>query len=42
MLDRLVRERGRPHAIVCDNGPEFTSRAFDAWADRQHIQLLCQ
>ena len=40
VLDRLVRERGCPDAIVCDNGPEFTSRAFDAWAYRQHIQLL--
>lgn len=32
VLERLVCERGRPHAIVCDNGPEFTCRTFDAWA----------
>lgn len=40
VLERLVCERGRPHAIVCDNGPEFTCRTFDAWAYRQRIQVL--
>ena len=40
VLERLVCERGRPHAIVCDNGPEFTCRMFDAWAYRQRIQVL--
>lgn len=29
-----------PSALVCDNGPEFTSRAFDAWAYRRGIKLL--
>jgi putative transposase len=31
-LDRLIFERGVPEAITCDNGTEFTSRHFDAWA----------
>ncbi len=31
MLDRIITERGRPEAIRCDNGPEFTSRHFLAW-----------
>jgi transposase InsO family protein len=31
VLDRIITERGRPEAIRCDNGPEFTSRHFLAW-----------
>lgn len=38
-LDRLVRFRGKPDAIVMDNGPEFTSRALDAWAYENSILL---
>ena len=32
ILESLVRKHGRPAAITCDNGTEFTSRHFDAWA----------
>src|SRR5690606_29958157 len=32
VLERLRSERGLPDVIVTDNGTEFTSRAFDAWA----------
>lgn len=39
VLERLVAERGRPEVIVMDNGPEFTSRALDAWAYRQGVRL---
>lgn len=35
----VLCKRGRPLAILCDHGPEFTSRAFDAWAYRQQIQV---
>ena len=28
-----------PHTLVCDNGPEFTSQAFDQWAHRRGVQL---
>jgi putative transposase len=38
-LDTLVLVRGRPRAIVCDNGPEFVSLALDQWACRQAIHL---
>lgn len=32
LLDRLVAERGKPLGIRIDNGTEFTSNHFDAWA----------
>ena len=38
-LDTLVLVRGRPRAIVCDNGPEFVSLALDQWASTQGIRL---
>lgn len=38
-LDRLVAERGAPDVIVVDNGPEFTSRALDAWAYENGVRL---
>jgi len=44
--DRVVREleqlalvRGLPTAIVCDNGPEFTSAALDQWAHLRGVRL---
>jgi len=39
ILDELIQSRGKPAAIVCDNGPEFTSRALDAWAYHHGIVL---
>src|ERR1019366_5140451 len=39
-LDAIVAERGRPQAIRCDNGPEFTSRHFLAWAVERQIELI--
>lgn len=32
VLDGLVRERGKPKSIRCDNGPEFAGRVLDQWA----------
>ena len=32
VLEAIVAERGAPEAIRSDNGPEFTSRHFLAWA----------
>lgn len=32
LLDQVAIDRGYPKRIICDNGPEFRSRAFDAWA----------
>ena len=39
VLDRLVALRGAPRLIVCDNGPEFTGRALDAWAYRTGVKI---
>lgn len=39
VLERLVTERGAPDVIVMDNGPEFTSRALDAWAYERGVRL---
>jgi putative transposase len=39
-LDRLRIARPLPAAIVCDNGPEFTSRAMLAWAHTRGVRLL--
>ena len=32
VLERVVAERGSPGAILSDNGPEFQSRAVEAWS----------
>ena len=40
VLERVIDERGRPKAIRCDNGPEFTSRHFLSWCEERHIQLV--
>ncbi len=32
VLEQLAETRGLPRQIIVDNGPEFTSRALDAWA----------
>jgi putative transposase len=38
-LDELIELRGAPEMIVCDNGPEFTSKALDAWAYQRGVKL---
>ncbi len=38
MLDAAIEEHGAPSAIRTDNGPEFTSRAFDAWCYERGIE----
>ena len=40
VLDRAITERGTPLKIRSDNGPEFTSRHFIAWARERGIELL--
>ena len=37
-LDRAIEEHGKPAAVRTDNGPEFVSKAFDAWAYRHGIE----
>jgi putative transposase len=39
VLDRVGELRGFPGSIVCDNGPEFTSRTLDQWAYDRGIEL---
>ena len=39
VLDRLSEIRPLPRSIVVDNGPEFTSRAFDQWAYQKGIKI---
>lgn len=36
-LDRVIDRRGRPTAMVSDNGTEFTSNAILAWADERRV-----
>jgi putative transposase len=38
VLERLRQERGLPEVIVTDNGSEFTSHAFDAWAYARSVR----
>jgi putative transposase len=39
VLDRAVPRWGRPQRVAVDNGPEFISKALDAWAYRHGVQL---
>jgi putative transposase len=38
-LDQAIEQYGRPLAITCDNGTEFTSNIFDAWAHANGIDI---
>jgi putative transposase len=38
-LERVADERGYPELIVIDNGTEFTSKALDAWAFKNGVEL---
>ena len=40
VLHRLVAKYGKPDAIRVDNGPEFISRALDAWCFERDVKLL--
>ncbi len=37
VLNRVIAERGKPVRIRVDNGPEFTSGEFTAWAKENNI-----
>lgn len=39
VLDKLKIGRGLPQRIKVDNGPEFISKALDAWAYLNHVKL---
>ena len=38
-LEATIQQCGSPTAIVCDNGPEFRSRALEAWSEQRKIRL---
>ena len=38
-LTRLAERRSLPRSIVCDNGPEFTSKAMFFWSKRSGVRL---
>jgi putative transposase len=40
LLDRAAIFRGYPSAVRTDNGPEFTSRAFIAWAQGHGVRHI--
>jgi putative transposase len=40
LLDEAAQFRGYPRAVRTDNGPEFTSRAFLGWCERNKIQHI--
>lgn len=37
-LERMIESYGKPAAIRTDNGPEFTSKAFQTWMKNQKIR----
>lgn len=39
VLERLREERGLPPVMITDNGSEFTSRAFNAWAYARGVKI---
>jgi putative transposase len=39
IFESLQRTRVLPKQIVCDNGTEFTSKAFRRWAQENHIEI---
>lgn len=39
VLEQLLEWRSKPVAIRCDNGPEFISHEFIAWAQRRNIRI---
>lgn len=38
-LNQLIAERGKPRAILCDNGSEFSGRLTDFWAYQHQVKL---
>lgn len=38
-LEHLIEWKGKPAAIRCDNGPEYTSNTLISWACKQGIQI---
>jgi putative transposase len=39
VLERIIKDHGRPRTIRVDNGPEFISKDVDLWAYWNHVTL---
>jgi putative transposase len=39
ILDEIIETYGKPHALRCDNGPEFISFHIQQWAEDNGIEL---
>lgn len=39
-LEQIIEWRGKPHAIRCDNGPEYISQTLKDWTIKNKITLL--
>jgi putative transposase len=39
VLERMVKDHGKPRTIRVDNGPEFISKDVDLWAYWNHVTL---
>ncbi len=39
-LEQIIEWRGKPHAIRCDNGPEYISQTLKDWTTKNQITLL--
>ena len=38
-LEQIMEWRGKPHAIRCDNGPEYVIHRLQSWAGQEGIRL---
>ena len=38
-LDRVIKWRGKPTTLRCDNGPEYVSNALKLWSEKRGIRL---
>ncbi len=41
MLNQIIQWRGKPKAIRCDNGSEYTGHVLQQWAKQQGISFPC-
>ena len=39
VLNQIITERGKPEQIRVDNGPEFTSKIFSGWCNKNEISI---
>ena len=39
VLERAIRDRGKPLSITVDNGSEFAGQAMEAWSEHRKVQL---